>query len=841
MVEPQTSRFWHMAEQSGLLDARALQAYWEEVPPEKRTPDSIDRRLARRAVETGTLTLWQAQQLLAGRSGFQFDRYLLLAMIGEGGMGRVYLAKDTRLDRKIALKVLSRERMNNPRAVTRFRREAKIGAQLQHENLVRIYDQGEANGHHYLVMEYIEGKTVGRLIRSRGRLPPAIAARIARQIALGLEHARQKGMIHRDVNPMNILVDRLGTAKLTDLGLAIMAGEEGAVTRDGATVGTFDYIAPEQARSSRNVDTRTDIYSLGCSLYHMVTGRAPFPQRSLTEKLYGHQALEPEPLTRLAPGVPEALDAVVRRMMAKSPNDRFQTPLAVVSALEPLECGPVPLSIMETAPIVDPDGDGPVVVLEQEGDAVKTVAFDSAVVAAEPAESPAAEPPRTTSDPLMIDLGAEPPLSASVSGDHRASAGAGFKLKSGDRRASLWVGAGVSLVLLIWVVLARSGPTASLDPKTAQGAADSKTARLPVADVAIRWSDTEEDEPQESLRDAVSRAAGRGVAIVLGNAKPLELEATDPINVPEGDLEIRAFEGTSPALIVKLNGVTPFLRTNARGNLTLRGLTVRAETSAPKEGSARNAVLIEAGGDLTLDRCLLAASGDPSGVQAVKVHGLHLNLTGCQLEGFAAPLTVDVSPETGVHLANCLINRARSDAPAPAWALTLTNLRTGSEGKPQLNLEDLTIDGYGLLAATDFAPDAPLLVEVFDTIVRGPSLLHWPAPAGDLKASLLWTARGNRYDFSGPWVVSAPGGNTPLADAPTDLASWFSVMGDEPGTRAGTFPFTAGDPAGSHRPADYTPSDPADARVGALPAKVGPPRSSTLSRKQRPGKSSRPD
>src|SRR5205814_578718 len=142
-----------------------------EIPDEKRAPDSIERRLARRAIESGHLTLWQAQQLLMGRTGFKFDRYVLLSLVGEGGMGRVFLARDSRLNRQVALKVLSRERMNNPRAVTRFRREARVGAQLQHENLVRIYDEGEANGHHYLVMEYIEGKTVGRLIHERGPLP----------------------------------------------------------------------------------------------------------------------------------------------------------------------------------------------------------------------------------------------------------------------------------------------------------------------------------------------------------------------------------------------------------------------------------------------------------------------------------------------------------------------------------------------------------------------------------------------------------------------------------------------------------------------------------------------
>src|SRR5579864_1756427 len=249
VVEPQASRFWHSALKSGLIDTAALESCWNAIPLQKRTPDAMDRRLARQAVLSGRLTLWQAQQILGGRSqGFQIDKYLLIDRIGHGGMGRVYLAKDTRLNRRVALKVLSPERMNNPRALARFQREAKVGAQLQHENLVRIYDEGECNGIRYLVMEYIEGKNVGQLIKEHGPMPPATAARLARQVAQGLEHAHQKGLIHRDVNPWNILITRDGTAKLTDLGLAIdLADEEDAVTRDGATVGTFDYISPEQA------------------------------------------------------------------------------------------------------------------------------------------------------------------------------------------------------------------------------------------------------------------------------------------------------------------------------------------------------------------------------------------------------------------------------------------------------------------------------------------------------------------------------------------------------------------------------------------------------------------
>src|SRR3954467_9880441 len=335
MVDPKASRFWQVALQSGLIDAGALQACFEAIAPEKRVAEHLDRRLARQAVQAKRLTIWQAQQLLSGRSsGFKIGKYILIDMIGQGGMGRVYLARDSRLNRRVALKILSPERINNPRAIARFQREARVGAQLQHENLVRIYDEGEAGGKCYLVMEYIEGKTIGAMIAQDGSIPPPTAARLARQVALGLEHAQQKGLIHRDVNPYNILVTRDGIAKLTDLGLAIDQNEQGQVTREGATVGTFDYVSPEQARHSHSVDTRGDIYSLGCTLYHMLTGQVPFPSASLPEKLFSHQANEPEPITKLAPDVPEGLAAVVARMMRKSPDERYATPLELAQELE---------------------------------------------------------------------------------------------------------------------------------------------------------------------------------------------------------------------------------------------------------------------------------------------------------------------------------------------------------------------------------------------------------------------------------------------------------------------------------------------------------------------------
>src|SRR5208337_3727811 len=228
-----------------------------------------------------------------------------------------------------------------------------------HENLVRIYDFGESKGRYFLVMEYIEGKTIGNLIFEQGPMPAPTAARLVRQVALGLEHIHRKGLIHRDVNPYNILVTRDGTAKLADLGLAIDLAEEDRVTRDGATVGTFDYVAPEQARHSHAADIRSDIYSLGCTLYHMISGHVPFPSPSLPEKLFAHQALEPMPLNQLNPHIPAGFVEVVQRMMRKLPEERYATPLQVAQALEPFieeyprvrdgESVPVPLVVDEPA------------------------------------------------------------------------------------------------------------------------------------------------------------------------------------------------------------------------------------------------------------------------------------------------------------------------------------------------------------------------------------------------------------------------------------------------------------------------------------------------------------
>ena len=301
-----------------------------------------DRVLAKELVGRGLLTRFQAERILGGQTqGFRIGPYVVTDKIGRGGMGRVYKAVHQRLKRTVALKVLPRAQRTDPEAEARFLREARAGAQLNHPNIVTTYDVDDQGDITYLAMEYVDGQDLYRLVRDTGPLSPGDAAGVAYQVALGLEHARKRGIVHRDVKPSNILIDTEGCAKILDMGLArieregLTDDESATLTQTGAVMGTVDYIAPEQAEDTHKADTRADIYSLGCTLYHTLAGQVPFPGGSAMEKLYGHGMREPEDLRKLAPAVPDELAQVVAKMMAKKPDDRYQTPAEAAEALLP--------------------------------------------------------------------------------------------------------------------------------------------------------------------------------------------------------------------------------------------------------------------------------------------------------------------------------------------------------------------------------------------------------------------------------------------------------------------------------------------------------------------------
>ncbi|MBX3439661.1 MAG: serine/threonine protein kinase, partial [Planctomycetaceae bacterium] len=266
----------------------------------------------------------------------RLGKYQIQRTLGAGGMGTVFLAVDRELNRTVALKVLPKERAENPTLVKRFKSEAQAAAHLEHKNIVRIYEAGEVDGYLYIALEYIDGIDVHELVAKRGVLPIRRSIDIVKQVARALEHASSKQIVHRDIKPANLLIKRDGTVKLADMGLARFIDEatETNITRAGMTVGTVDYMSPEQARSSQSADVRSDIYSLGCTWYHMLTGMPPYTDGGLTEKLQAH-AMAKRPDPRLEnEAVPEAVVAVMHRMMAHKPQDRYQTPQELLADLD---------------------------------------------------------------------------------------------------------------------------------------------------------------------------------------------------------------------------------------------------------------------------------------------------------------------------------------------------------------------------------------------------------------------------------------------------------------------------------------------------------------------------
>ncbi|WP_417383911.1 serine/threonine protein kinase [Gimesia sp.] len=263
-------------------------------------------------------------------------KYKIEKEIGAGGMGAVFLARDTTLNRLAALKILPRDKAENPVLVKRFKAEGQAAAHLRHENIVSVYDAGEEDGYLYIALEYVEGTDLHNLINKRNRIPVRRSLEIITQVTEALSHAYQQGIVHRDIKPANILIRTDGVVKLTDLGLArsIDDNTETSITRAGTTVGTVDYMAPEQARDSKAADIRSDIYSLGCTWYHMLTGRAPFSEGSLTNKLAAHATSPPPDPRELNERVPEGMVAIIHRMMAKPQADRYQTPAELLEDLK---------------------------------------------------------------------------------------------------------------------------------------------------------------------------------------------------------------------------------------------------------------------------------------------------------------------------------------------------------------------------------------------------------------------------------------------------------------------------------------------------------------------------
>ena len=294
----------------------------------------------------GLITRFHADKLAAGKyKGFQLGSYLILDQIGTGGMGQVYLAEHARMRRLVALKVLPVFSSDDMVARERFFREARAAGTLDHPNVVRVFDLCQEGKLLYLVMEYVEGVSLQAVVGRFGPLPVESACHYARQVAFGLQHAHELGFVHRDIKPANLLLDRLGVVKILDLGLVRSeADRDVGLTKqlDNKILGTADYVAPEQAVNSSDVDIRADLYSLGATLYFLLTGRTLFPEGRTAQKLVWQQIKDPIPVQRLRPEVSSELAVVVNRLLRKQPEERYSTPAEVFEALEPFVPDEVP-------------------------------------------------------------------------------------------------------------------------------------------------------------------------------------------------------------------------------------------------------------------------------------------------------------------------------------------------------------------------------------------------------------------------------------------------------------------------------------------------------------------
>ena len=328
-----------------------------------RLPKATPRTLARAMLRRGWLTVFQINQLLAGHGrDLVFGPYHVLDRLGQGGQSTVFKARHTKLEWIVALKVIRAELLASSETKRQFLQEMEAMAGLDHENIVQFCDADQAGETYYCAMEYVAGTDLGKVVGLSGPLPAHQAADYIRQTALGLQHAHEHNLVHRDIKPVNLYLtgDPPGPVliKILDWGLASLRppalavaefSENSATTAANPTrgvLGTADYLSPEQAKSPENVDIRADIYSLGCTFYFLLTGRPPFPGGSLMDKLLRHQNEEPPPVDALRPDVPAALAVIVRRMMAKQPQDRYQTPAAVALTLTPF-CRMTPVPVIK--------------------------------------------------------------------------------------------------------------------------------------------------------------------------------------------------------------------------------------------------------------------------------------------------------------------------------------------------------------------------------------------------------------------------------------------------------------------------------------------------------------
>lgn len=332
-------QFVTQLDESGVISAVDIAAFQKSQSPAAESAEDLGKLL----VKHKKVTRLQAQLVYQGKGKqLLLGNYLILKKIGAGGMGDVYLAEHRRMKRQVALKTLPAAMTKDAQSIQRFQREVQAAAKLTHPNIVAAYDADEANGTHYFVMEYVKGIDLSAVVKKQGVLKVDVAVDYILQAATGLEYAHEEGIIHRDIKPANLLLDKKGTIKILDMGLARIEDEAHEIpatqlTQDGSVMGTVDYMAPEQAKDTHTADARSDIYSLGCSLYYLLTGESVYSGSTMVNRIMAHQNDPIPSLTGKHILISKDVDAVFQKMVAKKPEDRFQSMQEVIRAIK--ACG----------------------------------------------------------------------------------------------------------------------------------------------------------------------------------------------------------------------------------------------------------------------------------------------------------------------------------------------------------------------------------------------------------------------------------------------------------------------------------------------------------------------
>ena len=744
------------------------------------------------------------------RPGDRLGTFTVERAIGAGGMGAVFLARDDLLDRPVALKVLRKAPEGDSEPIVRFEREARAAARLDHENIARVYSIGEGLGFLFIAFEYIEGTTIRERVEALGGpLPVSEAINYAIQIAEALVHASARGVVHRDVKPSNVVITPRGRAKLVDMGLARRferEGIDGGLTQTGTTLGSFDYISPEQARDPRDVDVRGDLYSLGCTLFHMLTGRPPFPEGTVLQKLLQHQEEPPPDPIALNPAVPASLSRIVLRLMEKDRDRRYQTPEALARDLVDLAAAIGLRPFPSNPPVWERPSEGkgwePHLIW-----AIPALGLSLIVAALSWLGKPgtgldAEEPIR----PLVTAPTLDPP---SPPGTTIADAGERPRIGDADTSPTPWRPPAVLVV----------------DP----------------------------------AGDLVATMAGApdGSTIVLAGNGPYDLKPAAPgAEATRGgrDLILRAAQGFRPVVRIDPNatlgrpdgGAELGLIVARGGSIRVEGIDFQLSGSATTPGAS---AILAVDAEVTLQDCRFrrlpdrsGQVGGPSSTAAVRLlasgsaadhadfRGLPFSATGCLFGG--ALVGIHASGPVDLHLRDC-------DFATQEHAVWLDDRnRVGITEGPGIVASDLRLEEARILAGSApvfrFEGVSPR-VRLEGSVVAPPGTSPATLLAVDRPSRLDWRGRDNVYGRIRTYLRPIGEQTTATSGTISSYASWAEDPSTIRETRSEAMtarPWASADPMAALAGAD--PSSAFTVEVAALPVALEPPPTTTGPAPSRP-------